>query len=124
MQEDKIRAALVELLYRNSYGVVVANILISLAAAYVLVGCPGTACSSRSAARETQNIELTTACRWKSATTATPYSSEECGRVNWRHLCRNVHPRQFDVLQSPVCAKCSSKQKRNDRCPAREHRSL
>jgi signal transduction histidine kinase len=36
MQEDKIRAALVELLYRNSYGVVVANILISLAAAYVL----------------------------------------------------------------------------------------
>jgi hypothetical protein len=43
MQEDKIRAALVELLYRNSYGVVVANILISLAAAYVLVGCP-TAC--------------------------------------------------------------------------------
>jgi hypothetical protein len=75
MQEDKIRAALVELLYRNSYGVVVANILISLAAAYVLVGCPGTACSSRSAARETQNIELTTACRWKSATTATPPAS-------------------------------------------------
>lgn len=36
MQEDKIREALVELLYRNSYGVVVANILISLAAAYVL----------------------------------------------------------------------------------------
>ncbi|KJC34718.1 ATP-binding protein [Bradyrhizobium sp. LTSP857] len=36
MQEDRIRAALVELLYRNSYGVVVANILISLAAAYVL----------------------------------------------------------------------------------------
>jgi signal transduction histidine kinase len=36
MQEDKIRAALVELLYRNSYGVVVANVLISLAAAYVL----------------------------------------------------------------------------------------
>ena len=36
MQEDKIRAALVELLYRNSYGVVVANVLISLAAAFVL----------------------------------------------------------------------------------------
>ena len=36
MQEDKIREALVELLYRNSYGVVVANVLISLAAAYVL----------------------------------------------------------------------------------------
>jgi signal transduction histidine kinase len=36
MQEDKIREALVELLYRNSYGVVVANILISSAAAYVL----------------------------------------------------------------------------------------
>jgi signal transduction histidine kinase len=36
MQEDRIREALVELLYRNSYGVVVANILISLAAAYVL----------------------------------------------------------------------------------------
>jgi signal transduction histidine kinase/CheY-like chemotaxis protein len=36
MQEEKIREALVELLYRNSYGVVVANILISLAAAYVL----------------------------------------------------------------------------------------
>jgi signal transduction histidine kinase/CheY-like chemotaxis protein len=36
MQEDKIRESLVELLYRNSYGVVVANILISLAAAYVL----------------------------------------------------------------------------------------
>ncbi|MDN3278244.1 ATP-binding protein [Frankia sp. RB7] len=36
MQEDEIREALVELLYRNSYGVVVANILISLAAAYVL----------------------------------------------------------------------------------------
>jgi hypothetical protein len=44
--------------------------------------------------------------------------------VDWRHLCRSVHPRQFDVLQSPVCAKCSSKQKRNDRCPARERRSL
>jgi hypothetical protein len=29
MQEDKIRAALVELLYRNSCGVVVANVLIS-----------------------------------------------------------------------------------------------
>jgi hypothetical protein len=29
MQEDKIRAALVELLYRTSYGVVVANVLIS-----------------------------------------------------------------------------------------------
>ena len=39
MQENKIREALVELLYRNSYGVVVANILISLAAAYVL--CAG-----------------------------------------------------------------------------------
>ena len=36
MQEDRIREALVELLYRNSYGVVVANILISVAAAYVL----------------------------------------------------------------------------------------
>jgi signal transduction histidine kinase/CheY-like chemotaxis protein len=36
MQEDRIREALVELLYRNSYGVVVANIVISLAAAYVL----------------------------------------------------------------------------------------
>lgn len=36
MQEDKIRAALVELLYRNSYGVVASNVLISLAAAYVL----------------------------------------------------------------------------------------
>lgn len=36
MQEDRIRAALVELLYRNSYGVVASNILISLAAAYVL----------------------------------------------------------------------------------------
>jgi hypothetical protein len=34
----------------------VANVLISLAAAYVLVGCPGPACSSRSAARETQNM--------------------------------------------------------------------
>ncbi|WP_234681284.1 hybrid sensor histidine kinase/response regulator [Bradyrhizobium monzae] len=38
MQDDKIRAALVELLYRNSYGVVVANVLISLTAAYVLKG--------------------------------------------------------------------------------------
>jgi signal transduction histidine kinase len=36
MQEDKIREALVELLYRNSYGVVASNVLISLAAAYVL----------------------------------------------------------------------------------------
>ncbi len=36
MQEDKIRQALVELLYRNSYGVVISNILISLAAVYVL----------------------------------------------------------------------------------------
>lgn len=36
MQEDKIRGALVELLYRNSYGVVASNVLISLAAAYVL----------------------------------------------------------------------------------------
>jgi hypothetical protein len=102
---------------------VAANVLICLAAAYVLIGCPGRACSSRSAARETQNIELTTGCRWNSATTATPYSSGERGRVDWRHLCRNVHPRQFDVLQSSVRAKCSSKQKRNDRCPAREHRS-
>lgn len=36
MQEDKIRRALVELLYRNSYGVVVSNIVISLAAVYIL----------------------------------------------------------------------------------------
>ncbi|MBW9117043.1 hybrid sensor histidine kinase/response regulator [Rhizobium cauense] len=36
MQEDKIRQALIELLYRNSYGVVISNIVISLAAAYVL----------------------------------------------------------------------------------------
>jgi len=36
MQEDKIRRALVELLYRNSYGVVASNILISLAAVYIL----------------------------------------------------------------------------------------
>src|SRR5882762_9034265 len=36
MQEDKIRESLVELLYRNSYGVVASNVLISLAAAYVL----------------------------------------------------------------------------------------
>lgn len=36
MREDKIREALVELLYRNSYGVVASNVLISLAAAYVL----------------------------------------------------------------------------------------
>lgn len=36
MQEDKIREALVELLYRNSYGVVATNILISLATAYVI----------------------------------------------------------------------------------------
>ncbi|MBB4377201.1 hypothetical protein SAMN05216573_10380 [Bradyrhizobium sp. Rc3b] len=36
MQEDKIREALVELLYRNSYGVVASNVLISLAAASVL----------------------------------------------------------------------------------------
>ncbi|WP_395447413.1 ATP-binding protein [Aminobacter sp. UC22_36] len=36
MQEDKIRQALVELLYRNSYGVVISNIVISLAAVYVL----------------------------------------------------------------------------------------
>ncbi|UDL89391.1 response regulator [Mesorhizobium sp. PAMC28654] len=36
MQEDKIREALVELLYRNSYGVVISNIVISLAAVYVL----------------------------------------------------------------------------------------
>ncbi|ODT05666.1 MAG: hybrid sensor histidine kinase/response regulator [Mesorhizobium sp. SCN 65-20] len=36
MQEDKIRRALVELLYRNSYGVVISNIVISMAAIYVL----------------------------------------------------------------------------------------
>jgi signal transduction histidine kinase/CheY-like chemotaxis protein len=36
MQEDKIRQALIELLYRNSYGVVISNIVISLAAVYVL----------------------------------------------------------------------------------------
>lgn len=36
MQEDKIRQALVELLYRNSYGVVISNVVISLAAVYVL----------------------------------------------------------------------------------------
>ncbi|MBB4371094.1 hypothetical protein GGD63_003891 [Bradyrhizobium sp. cir1] len=36
MQEDKIREALVELLYRNAYGVVASNVLISLAAAYVM----------------------------------------------------------------------------------------
>ncbi|ACM30716.1 hybrid sensor histidine kinase/response regulator [Agrobacterium rhizogenes] len=36
MQDGKIRQALVELLYRNSYGVVVSNIVISLAAAYIL----------------------------------------------------------------------------------------
>ncbi|MEI8719053.1 hypothetical protein [Mesorhizobium sp. ISC11] len=36
MQEDKIRQALVELLYRNSYGVVISNIVISMAAVYVL----------------------------------------------------------------------------------------
>lgn len=36
MQEDKIRRALVELLYRNSYGVVISNIAISLAAVYIL----------------------------------------------------------------------------------------
>lgn len=36
MQEDKIRQALVELLYRNSYGVVASNIAVSLAAAYIL----------------------------------------------------------------------------------------
>ena len=36
MQESRIREALVELLYRNSYGVVASNVLISLAAAYVL----------------------------------------------------------------------------------------
>ncbi|MBE1203294.1 ATP-binding response regulator [Aminobacter carboxidus] len=36
MQEDKIRQALVELLYRNSYGVVISNIVVSLAAVYVL----------------------------------------------------------------------------------------
>ncbi|MEJ6784246.1 ATP-binding protein [Aminobacter sp. Piv2-1] len=36
MREDKIRQALIELLYRNSYGVVISNIVISLAAVYVL----------------------------------------------------------------------------------------
>ncbi|WP_406872221.1 ATP-binding protein [Aminobacter sp. P9b] len=36
MQEAKIRHALIELLYRNSYGVVISNIVISLAAVYVL----------------------------------------------------------------------------------------
>ncbi len=36
MREDKVRQALVELLYRNSYGVVISNIVISLAAVYVL----------------------------------------------------------------------------------------
>ncbi|TIN57035.1 MAG: hybrid sensor histidine kinase/response regulator, partial [Mesorhizobium sp.] len=36
MQEDKIRQALIELLYRNSYGVVISNIVISMAAVYVL----------------------------------------------------------------------------------------
>jgi signal transduction histidine kinase/CheY-like chemotaxis protein len=35
-QDDRIREALVELLYRNSYGVVAANVLISLPAAYIL----------------------------------------------------------------------------------------
>lgn len=42
MQEDKIRQALVELLYRNSYGVVISNIVISLAAIYVLRGAVST----------------------------------------------------------------------------------
>ncbi|MBD9491982.1 hybrid sensor histidine kinase/response regulator [Ensifer sp. ENS11] len=36
MHEDKIRQALIELLYRNSYGVVISNIVISGAAVYVL----------------------------------------------------------------------------------------
>ncbi|NVD40447.1 response regulator [Ensifer sp. HO-A22] len=36
MHEDKIRQALIELLYRNSYGVVISNIVISLAAVSVL----------------------------------------------------------------------------------------
>lgn len=36
MHEDKIRQALIELLYRNSYGVVISNVVISLAAVYVL----------------------------------------------------------------------------------------
>lgn len=36
MQEDRIRQALTELLYRNSYGVIISNIVISLGAIYVL----------------------------------------------------------------------------------------
>ena len=36
VQDDKIRRELVELLYRNSYGVVISNIVISMAAIYVL----------------------------------------------------------------------------------------
>lgn len=36
MQEDKISRELIELLYRNSYGVVISNIVISMAAIYVL----------------------------------------------------------------------------------------
>ncbi|TKT76148.1 hybrid sensor histidine kinase/response regulator [Aquamicrobium sp. LC103] len=36
MQEDKIKEALVELLYRNSYGVVASNVGVSLAAVFVL----------------------------------------------------------------------------------------
>lgn len=36
VQDDKIRRELVELLYRNSYGVVISNIVISAAAIYVL----------------------------------------------------------------------------------------
>lgn len=36
MHEDKIRQALIELLYRNSYGVVISNIVVSLAAISVL----------------------------------------------------------------------------------------
>ena len=36
MQDDKVRQALVELLYRNSYGVVISNIVTSSAAVYIL----------------------------------------------------------------------------------------
>ncbi|MBJ6135379.1 response regulator [Ochrobactrum sp. Q0168] len=36
MQEDRIRQALTELLYRNSYGVIISNVVISLGAIYVL----------------------------------------------------------------------------------------
>ncbi len=71
-----------------------------------------------------QNIELTTACRWNSATTAATYSSEECGRVNWlTSVGTSIHG-SLTFYRDRFAAKCSSKQKRNDRCPAREHRSL